>query len=386
MRSEPHTMIVGLRGFPGVQGGVETHAEHLFPIIAELGFKVTVITRSSRLHEDCPEQWHGVHFVRLWAPKSKALETIVHTFIGVLYAALTRPDILHIQAVGPALWTPLARTLGLRVVVTHHGPDYDRQKWGRAAKLVLRCGEFAGMRFANRRISISECIRRLVVDKYGLESAFIPNGVQAPLMPSSAETLKTFDLSPGRYVLMVSRLVPEKRHEDLIQAFVGAGLPGWKLVLVGGADHPDTYSRKIEHLVAQTPNVVATGFLTGLALEEIYANAGLFVLPSSHEGLPIALLEAISYGLLAISTNIPANLEVGLPSEHYFSPGDVNALTERIRKFAQSPFSEEERRRNCEWVVGRYNWGDSARETVGVYRSLLGGGAATESEMDSRVV
>jgi glycosyltransferase involved in cell wall biosynthesis len=175
-------------------------------------------------------------------------------------------------------------------------------------------------------------------------------------------------------VLMVSRLVPEKRHEDLIKAFVDAALPGWKLALVGGADHPDEYSTRVERLAAQTPNVVATGFQKGVALNEIYANAGIFVLPSSHEGLPIVLLEAISYGLPVLSTDIPANLEIGLPKESYFKPGDIRTLAERIQEFARSPCTEETRQRNRDWVIGRYDWRISARETVDVYRSLIESG------------
>jgi glycosyltransferase involved in cell wall biosynthesis len=374
MRSEPHAMIVGLRGFPGVQGGVETHAEQIFPIIAELGFRVTVLARSSRLPKDCPSEWNGVRLVRLWAPKSRQLEAVVHTFVGVMYAAAARPDILHIQAVGPALWTPLARILGLRVVVTHHGPDYQRQKWGRGAKFVLRFGESMGMRFAHRRIAISHGIRRLVLEKYGLDAAYIPNGVIMPAAAARSGTLEKFGLSPGRYVLLVSRLVPEKRHEDLIQAFANAGVPGWKLALVGGADHPDEYSTRVIKLSAQTPNVVATGFQKGAALDEIYANAGMFVLPSTHEGLPIALLEAMSYGLPVLSTDILANLEVGLPQENYFKPGDVRALADLIRRFAGSPCTEEMRQRNRDWVTGRYDWRVSARDTAGLYRSLLESG------------
>lgn len=383
MRNVPHTMILGLRGFPGVQGGVETHAERIFPIVAELGFKVTVIGRSSRLPRDCPAEWNGVRLVRLWAPKCKGLEAVVHTFIGVMYAAVVRPDILHIQAVGPALWTPLARLLGLRVVVTHHGPDYNRQKWGRVAKVVLRCGESVGMRFAHRRIAISHGIRRLVLEKYGLESAYIPNGVIPPVVPTSTRTLEKFGLSRGRYVLLVSRLVPEKRHEDLVQAFVRAGVPGWKLVLVGEADHPDEYSAHVINLSKQTPNVVATGFQKGAALDELYANAGIFVLPSSHEGLPIVLLEAMSYGLSVLSTDIQANLEVGLPRENYFKPGDVDALAELIRQFAHRPCTEEMRKQNRDWIIRRYDWRESARDTADIYRSLLESGTEAANIFDA---
>src|SRR5688500_8129642 len=234
-------MMVGLRGCPGVQGGVEAHAEHLCPLLADLGFDVTVLTRSSFQPSGVGPKWKGVKLITIWAPRSKGLEAFIHTFFGVIDAAVDRPDVPHIHAVGPAIMALPARILGLKVVVTHHGPDYDRQKWGRFARFVLQLGEFFGMRMSQRRIVISNVIRELVRKKHKVDSDLIPNGVVFPEMPVTSHALKTFGLDAGRYVLLVSRLVPEKRHKDLIQAFQMAGLPAWKLVLVGSSDHPDAY-------------------------------------------------------------------------------------------------------------------------------------------------
>jgi glycosyltransferase involved in cell wall biosynthesis len=312
-----------------------------------------------------------VHFHSLWAPPSKGLEAILHTFLGVLYAGFVRrPDVLHIQAIGPAIMTPLAKLLGLKVVVTHHGPDYDRQKWGRFAKLVLQLGERFGMRWSNERIVISEVIRRIVLNKYGLDSVLIPNGVVLPVMPDTAGELTSFGLEPGKYILLVSRLVPEKRHVDLIAAFQQAMLPGWKLAIVGASDHPDTYVTHVLDMAAATPGVVCTGLQTGQALRELYANAGIFVLPSSHEGLPIAMLEALSYGLPVVASDIPANMEVGLPDEHYFPLGDVNALSERLAEFSAKYLTAEDRETRRSWVSGRFNWNDIARQTLAVYKTV----------------
>lgn len=362
---------LGLRGFPNVQGGVETHAEHLCPLLAELGCEVEVITRSPYQPREVGESWRGVRFHRLWAPHSKGLEAVLHTFLGVLYAGLvSRPDVLHIQAIGPALMVPLARLLGLRVVVTHHGPDYDRQKWGRFAKLVLRLGERFGMRWSNGRIVISEVIRRLVRVKHGRESTLIPNGVVLPEMPGTLGALALFGLEPGKYVLLVSRLVPEKRHLDLIAAFQRAALPGWKLAIVGASDHPDAYVREVLESAASTPGVVCTGLQTGLALRELYAHAGIFVLPSSHEGLPIAMLEALSYGLPVVASDIPANLEVGLAFEHYFPLGDVDALAVRLADYASRPSTDEVRKARRAWVSERFDWHEIARQTMAVYLAI----------------
>lgn len=148
MKNKPvKIMWLGLRGFPDVQGGVETHAQHLCPQLAELGCEVTVIVRSPYQPANVGPEWRKVHFHSIWAPRSKSMEAIVHSFLGVLYAAIKRPDILHIQAIGPALVTPLARLFGLRVVVTHHGPDYDGRNganwpvppcgWGNIAACIL---------------------------------------------------------------------------------------------------------------------------------------------------------------------------------------------------------------------------------------------------------
>jgi glycosyltransferase involved in cell wall biosynthesis len=370
-------IMLGLRGFPNVQGGVEAHAEHLCPWLKELGCDVEVIVRSSYMPPDRGNEWKGIRYLRVWSPKASGLETIVHSFLGVLVAAWQRPDILHIQAIGPALMVPLARLLGLHVVVTHHGPDYEREKWGPLARLTLHAGEACGMRFSNCRIVISQTISKLVREKYSLNSDLIPNGVSLPVMPRSTSVLQKFGLAAGRYVLMVSRLVPEKRHTDLIQAFANAKLDGWKLVLVGASDHPDAYTASVVALAQATDGAVMTGFQSGLALRELYAHAGIFVLPSSHEGLPIALMEALSYGLPVVVSDIPAHLEIGLEDAHYFPLGNVSALTNRLASFAQNPWPSELREKTRNWMTTRESWRSVAEQTLGCYRRALqpsGGG------------
>jgi glycosyltransferase involved in cell wall biosynthesis len=363
--------MLGLRGFPGVQGGVEAHAEHLCPLLRELACSVEVVVRSPYMPGDREADWKGVRYLRIWSPRSRALETIVHSFLGVLAAAWRRPHVLHVHAIGPALMVPLARLLGLHVVVTHHGPDYDREKWGRFARLVLRTGEAWGMRFCNRRIVISRTIRNLVRDKYGLESYVIPNGIDLPELPSSTSALERFGLTPGRYVLTVSRMVPEKRHKDLLAAFAAAPLNGWKLVVIGATDHPDDYAAEVLALARATPGTVLTGFQTGLALRELYAHAGLFVLPSSHEGLPIALLEALSYGLPVLVSDIPAHVEIGLDEKHYFPLGDVHVLAIRLKLFARMRWPQAQRERTRRWVADRYDWHAVVEQTISVYRSAM---------------
>jgi glycosyltransferase involved in cell wall biosynthesis len=279
-----------------------------------------------------------------------------------------RPDVLHIHAIGPAIVTPLARLLGLRVVVTNHGPDYDRDKWGPFPKWVLRTGESLGMRCANARIAISKVIEQLIQTKYGRESDLIPNGAVPVSLQSDCGEIERFGLQPGRYFLQVGRIVAEKRQLDLIKAFALARPTTWKLVLVGSG--AGEYTEKV-HAAAREAGVVLAGFQRGAALAQFYTHAGAFVLPSSHEGLPIALLEALSYGLPVLASAIPANLEIGLPAANYFPVGDVQALAGKLVSISKAPIDEPARESRRLWVVEQYDWGRIAKQTYAVYNRVL---------------
>lgn len=366
---------VGLRGLPGVQGGVETHAEQLCPRLKALGCDVTVLARAPYQPTQVGAVWKGVHLKALWAPRHKHLEAVAHTFLAVLHAGVwSRPDVLHIQAIGPGLWTLWARMLGLRVVVTHHGADYERQKWGPLARWVLKRGEALAARWSHELIVISRTIQRDVHTRHGRQGAYIPNGLTPPTAPADASLLQPFGLQPQRYALLVSRLVPEKRHLDLIAAYAkarsGGHLQGWNLVLVGAADHADAYAQQVAEAAARTPGVVMTGFQSGAALQALLAHAGVFVLPSSHEGLPIALLEALSWGITPLASDIAPHLELGLPEDSYFPLGDVQALSESLTRLADRVQHQEgpaERLQRRQQAAQRFDWDESARQTRAVY-------------------
>src|SRR3569833_4329088 len=225
-------MVLGVRGIPSVQGGVETHAEHLYERLSHMDCDVEVLVRTPFV-PPTRTSFGSIRLRRSWSPKSTGYEALVHSLLGVLYAAVSRPDVLHIHAIGPAIVTPIARLLGLRVVVTNHGPDYDRDKWGPFAKWVLRTGERLGMRCANARIAISKVIGRLIEEQYHRDADLIPYGAVPVKTQSETSELDRLGLQRGKYFLQVSRLVPEKRQLDLIEAYAAAQTPGWKLVLVG---------------------------------------------------------------------------------------------------------------------------------------------------------
>ncbi|HZF27920.1 MAG TPA: glycosyltransferase family 4 protein [Gammaproteobacteria bacterium] len=366
-------MVLGLRGI-AVQGGIESHARMLYPLLARLGCEIEVVQRGPYFPRGGRRRyWRGIKLTYLWSPTKPVLETAVHTLLGVLYAAVRRPDVLHLHAVGPGLLAPLARLFGLRVVLTHHGPDYEREKWGASAKVLLRAGERLGVRFAHRPIVVSPTLRDEVARRYGVGAELIPNGAPKVLPAVTRRSLERFGLASGRYVLCVGRLDPGKRQGDLIEAFRAAQLLGWKLVIVGGLSIGDRYCERIRACAALDPNVVLTDFQAGATLRELYSHAGLFVLPSAVEGHPIVLLEAATYGVPILASAIEANLALPLPRDRYFRVGDTRGLATLLRAAVSEPGAERERCDKLRSLVRtRYSWRRAAQLTRAVYGDAVG--------------
>ena len=357
--------VTGTRGIPDIPGGVEKHCQELYPIIASLGHDVILSTRIPYVSEK-KESWKGIRLLHTFTSRKKSIEAIIHTFLSVIKARFYNPDILHVHAIGPGLMVPFARLLGMKVVVTNHGPDYDRGKWGWAAKTILRLGEYLGGRYANEVIVISEVIRDIVKIRCGRESNLIYNGVPIPVKNHKTEYLDEIGVKKEEYIIAVARLVPEKGIDLLVRAFKKLNTE-YKLVIAGDADHETDYSRSIKKMMSEDKRIIHTGYITGEPLNQVFSNARLFVLPSYHEGLPIALLEAMSYGLSVLISDIPANKEVELPADRFFKSGDMDDLLNKMEKILPQRISEIEKRDMILQIAEKYNWAKIAEQTIDVY-------------------
>ncbi|KRA84443.1 glycosyltransferase family 4 protein [Altererythrobacter sp. Root672] len=357
--------VTGLRGIPGVMGGVETHCEELLPRVAVSApeFEIEVLGRRPYL-DGAPDQCQGVLITPLPSPRQSHLEAIISTAVGVFYARWKGARVLHIHAIGPAILTPLARLMGLKVVMTHHGDDYERAKWGRFAKLVLRTGERWGLNYAHHVIAVSPSLAERLAHQYPTCAAkvrYIPNG--APALSDdvlgSSEILSRFGVSARNFILAVGRFVPEKGFDYLIDAFRKSGT-GRKLVIAGGADHGSAYARKI--MQEAGGNVILTGQQPRPVLKALYQNTDLFVLPSFHEGLPITALEAGRCGAPMLLSDIQPNRDLGLGEANYFPVGDIDALADRMGQ-PSAEFGVNVRDLN-----NRFDWDQIAQHTLAVYR------------------
>lgn len=362
--------VVGTRGIPDIMGGIETHCQQLYPRLVERGASVVIFARKAYTPQKTPYEYKGVQVVPVYAPKIAGIEAFVHTFRCFLKVLRWKPDIVHLHAIGPSFVAPFFRLFGLKVVYTHHGQDYNRAKWGWFAKAVLRLSEYVGTKFSNRVIVISNLLERWLQKKYKCNKTVrINNGVT--LLPTLSEEKKLqwlgkYGLVGKRYIFALGRFVEEKGFHDLIAAYKKIELSDVSLVIAGAEDFESEYVNKMKADAAEV-GAILPGFIHGEELQVLFENASLFVIPSYHEGLPIALLEALCYNRNVVASDIPANMEVPLPEECFYELGDVDELAKKIRHFMENPVKYDFK----QIVKTHYNWDVIADQTMDLYRSLL---------------
>jgi len=368
--------MIGQRGIPATFGGVEHHVEELGSRLAERGHHVTVYCRANYT-ADRHATYRGMRPRYLPTVSSKHLDAIVHSTLSTGDAMLAKADIVHYHAVGPGLPAVLPRYLSrAKVVLTVHGLDAERAKWSRSAQQVLRTAQWLSVRVPDATIVVSRDLAEHFHHRYGRPTCYIPNGVGDPTLRPPDAIRRRFGLRGDDYVLFVGRLVPEKAPDLLLRAFSTIDREA-KLVLAGGSSFTDEFVRSLRSLAASDPRIILPGYVYGDLLEELYSNAAVFVLPSLLEGLPLTLLEAISYGIPVVASDIAPHREVLGPERPLVPPGDERALAEAIEQALEH---RAEERLEAEAIRPRilqaYRWEATTDATEALYERLLAGGGA----------
>jgi glycosyltransferase involved in cell wall biosynthesis len=360
--------MIGQKGVPSTQGGVERHVEELGARLVALGDEVTVFTRPNCVPPTLREH-RGMRLVSVPTIGSKHLDAIVHSVLCSFRCWGGGYDIVHYHAVGPCLASPIARVRGRRVVATIHGRDWKRGKWGRMASAVLRLGEYLALRVPQATIVVS----RSLAEEYRREGRrvdYVPNGVVVD-PGDDVSVLSELGVADRDYLLFAGRLVPEKGLHHLLAAHAALPDPPC-LVIAGDPSHSDDYVETVEAMAG--PRVVFAGRREGAQLASLFRHATLFVLPSDLEGLPIVLLEAMAYGTPVLASDIAPNVEVLGPAGRYFAAGDAISLTEAlVGALLNAAEAKSAAMASAAEARSRYDWDRVARETEAVYRRVVGG-------------
>lgn len=365
--------MLGHKRIPSREGGVEIVVEELSTRMVELGHNVTCYNRkghhvsgvdfdTQRLNE-----YKNVKLKYVWTLNKRGLAAMTSSLSAAFKCAFGKFDVVHFHAEGPCAMLWLPKLFGKRCIATVHGLDHQRSKWGGFASKYILAGEKCAVRFADEIIVLSKNVQQYFLDTYNRKTVFIPNGVNKPTVLPADIISKEYNLVKDSYILFLGRLVPEKGIKCLIEAFKAVST-NKKLVIAGGASDTDDFEQELKSLAKTDSRIIFTGFVQGKVLEELYSNAYVYVLPSDLEGMPLSLLEAMSYSNCCLTSDIPECVEVTNEFGVTFKKGNIESLAEKLQMLCDNPeIVYEFKNKAADYICTKYNWEEVVEKTLKLY-------------------
>lgn len=357
------------------EGGIEIVVKELCSRMVQSGIKVTCYNRSghhvSGAEYDDLDANNNKEICQKYVPtiEKKGLAAVSSSFFAALYSAFGKYDVVHIHAEGPAFFSWIPKIFGKKVIVTVHGIDWQREKWksGFGSKFI-RQGEKNAVKYADEIIVLSQGVQRYFEENYGRKTIFIPNGVNRPQVRPAEIINKEFGLTKDSYILFLGRLVPEKGIKYLIEAFKNVETDK-KLVIAGGSSDTDEFANELRELAKDDDRILFTGFVQGEKLDELYSNAYIYTLPSDLEGMPLSLLEAMSYGNCCLVSDIEECASVVEDHALIFHKSNVEDLKNKLQEACDHPdMVKRYQEQAADFICKKYNWDEVVEKTLELYR------------------
>lgn len=367
--------MLGHKRIPSREGGVEVVVEELSTRMVERGHEVACYNRSGKHVMDKDQvvkninEYKGVKLKRVLTIDKKGLAAMTSSFFATLSILFSNADVVHYHAEGPCAWMWIIKYFSRkRIVATIHGLDWQRAKWGGFATKYIKFGEKQAVKHADKIIVLSKNVQDYFKKEYNRETIFIPNGVNKPDIVKADIISKKYNLKKDSYILFLGRIVPEKGIHYLIDAFNNITTDK-KLVIAGGASDTDSYYQELKERAKNNDNIIFTGFVQGQELEELYSNAYIYCLPSDLEGMPLSLLEAMSYGNCCLISDIPECSTVLEDKGVTFKKSDIVDLINVLQDLSDNKEKVKEYKNNAQvYIINKYNWNDVVEKTLELYK------------------
>ena len=368
--------MIGHKRIPSREGGVEIVVEELATRMAALGHDVTCYNRGGKNVLDkkvkvyTQKSYKGVKLKKCFTIDKKGLAAMTSSFFGTLKILFSKADVVHYHAEGPCAMIPLIKFFTKkRIIATIHGLDWQRAKWGTGfASKYIKFGEKMAAKYADEIIVLSKNVQDYFKNTYNRETNFIPNGVSKPKILAANIINKKYNLKKDDYFLFLGRIVPEKGVHYLIDAYNQINTKK-KLVISGGASDTDKYYLELKEKSKNNKNIIFTGFVKGEELEELYSNAYVYVLPSDLEGMPLSLLEAMSYGNCCLTSDIPECATVMEDKGVTFKKSNIKNLKKVLQELSnQKEKVTKYKKESQDYILKKYNWNEIVNETLTLYK------------------
>ena len=365
--------MLGHKRVPSREGGIEIVVGELATRMCARGHSVTCFNRKGHhvsgaaFDEAEKDEYCGVKLKSVWTLDKKGLAAMTASFSAAIRAAFGKYDVVHFHAEGPCAMMWIPKLFGKKCIATIHGLDHQRAKWGKFASWYIRTGEKCAVRFADEIIVLSQNVKNYFSNTYNRKTVFVPNGVTRPNIIQADELTKLYSVNKDEYILFFGRLVPEKGLRYLIEAYKQVKTDK-KLIIAGGSSDSGAFEQEIKSLALDDPRIVFTGFVQGRLLNELCSNAYIYVLPSDLEGMPLSLLEAMSYGNCCLTSDIDECASVLGEFGITFRRGDVQDLKEKLQQLCDDPQRVNLfKAQAADYICSKYNWEDVVTQTFELY-------------------
>ena len=373
MNNTLNIAMFGHKRIPSREGGIEVVVEELSTRMVKCGHKVCCYNRKGQhvsgaeFKCETKDDYKGITIKNVFTIDKKGLAAVTSSFFASILSAIGKYNVVHIHAEGPAAFCWLPKLFGKKVIVTVHGLDHQRAKWGKLATAYIMLGEKCAAKYADEIIVLSQSVQDYFREVYHRETVLIPTGVEPGELRAAEQITREFGLESRGYLLFLGRIVPEKGLRYLVEAYrqVETSLP---LVIAGGSSDTEEFLQELKELAGQDSRIRFVGFVQGKLLQELYSNAYLYVLPSDLEGMPLSLLEAMSFGNCCLTSDIPECTQVVEDRGVTFRQGDTEDLREKLQMLCRDPELVEGYRRDAaSFICGKYNWNDVTAQTLALY-------------------
>ena len=365
--------MLGHKRIPSREGGVEIVVSELATRMASKGYDVTCYNRrghhiaGQEFDTKTVSEYKGVRIKDVFTVEKGGLAAMSSSFFATIKATFGKFDVIHFHAEGPCAMMWIPKIFGKKCVATIHGLDHQRAKWGKFAKWYIMMGEKCAVKFADEIIVLSENISNYFKNKYQRKTKFIPNGVSEPEKLSANLIKEKYGFEKDDYILFLGRLVPEKGVHYLIDAYKNLNTDKY-LVIAGGSSDTEEYVQELKQIAKGNSKIIFTGFVQGAQLEELYSNAYLYVLPSDLEGMPLSLLEAMSFGNCVLTSDICECAEVVGEVGFIFKKSDTADLEKKLQYLLENPCVVEEiKSKSTDYICKKYNWDEVVDKTLKLY-------------------
>ena len=355
--------MIGHKRIPSREGGVEVVVEELSTRLVKDGYEVDVYNRKGKNVQDKNadkenrklKKYKGVRIITIPTINKKGIDALLYSILATIRALFGRYDVIHFHAEGSCAMLWLPHLFGIKTFATIHGLDWQRSKWGGLATKYIKFGEKIAAKYADEIIVLSKSVEKYFKETYNRNTNFIPNGVNKPILREPKIIKEKYGIDKDNYILFLARIVPEKGLHYLIEAYKQINTDK-KLVIAGGASHTNDYLKKIKEMVKDNSNIIMTGFVQGQELDELYSNCYLYCLPSDIEGMPLSLLEAMSYGCECLTSNIEENIQVLGKYGETFEKSNIDDLRKKLQKYVDNKDKRVNAENISNYILKTYNW------------------------------